>query len=235
MHLAHAVGTPIVAVFGPSDPRRYAPRGPLDRVVRVDLPCAPCNRIRLPPARCQGITPDCLALVSSERVYDAAAAVLDQLARRSPGEGGLRAVPGEGRTGQTSGRLRMIAGTVNITTTSQRTVALDAYLDPRDEEAAHRDAHAWIKKLRHAKVEGRGFRQRFTVRGDSLWWFTEIYLHKERALVDIHRAIAATRALLAQEQPSRLEVTSGSVVVRHVVTLVAKASGLRAGRRRRRR
>ena len=122
----------------------------------------------------------------------------------------------------------MIAGTVNITTTSQRTVALDAYLDPRDEEAAHRDAHAWIKNLRHAKVEGRGFRQRFTIRGDSLWWFTEIYLHKERALVDIHRAIAATRALLAKEQPSRLEVTSGSVVVRHVVTLVAKASGLSA-------
>ena len=29
MHLAFAVGTPIVAVFGPSDPRRYAPQGPL--------------------------------------------------------------------------------------------------------------------------------------------------------------------------------------------------------------
>jgi ADP-heptose:LPS heptosyltransferase len=40
MHLAHATGTPIVAVFGPSDPARYAPTGPLDRVVRVDLPCA---------------------------------------------------------------------------------------------------------------------------------------------------------------------------------------------------
>ena len=34
MHLANAVGTPIVAVFGPSDPARYAPRGPRDRVVR---------------------------------------------------------------------------------------------------------------------------------------------------------------------------------------------------------
>ena len=81
MHLAHAVGTPIVAVFGPSDPRRYAPRGPLDRVIRVDLPCAPCNRIRLPPARCQGRTPDCLALVSSDRVLEAATDVLDQCSR----------------------------------------------------------------------------------------------------------------------------------------------------------
>jgi ADP-heptose:LPS heptosyltransferase len=77
MHLAAAVGTPIVAVFGPSDPRRYAPRGPHDRVVRIDLPCAPCNRIRLPPARCTGRTPDCLALVTPERVFEAAAAILD--------------------------------------------------------------------------------------------------------------------------------------------------------------
>ena len=78
MHLAAAVGTPIVAVFGPSDPRRYAPRGSLDRIVRVDLPCAPCNRIRLPPARCTGRTPDCLALVTPDRVYETAVSVLDQ-------------------------------------------------------------------------------------------------------------------------------------------------------------
>ncbi|MEO6212994.1 MAG: glycosyltransferase family 9 protein [Vicinamibacterales bacterium] len=85
MHIAAAVGTPIVAVFGPSDPRRYAPRGPHDRVVRLDLPCAPCNRIRLPPARCTGIIPDCLALVSSDRVVDAAIDILDQCAQ---GRGG---------------------------------------------------------------------------------------------------------------------------------------------------
>ena len=77
MHLAAAVGTPIVAVFGPSDPARYAPQGPLDRVVRIDLPCAPCNRIRLPPARCAGHIPDCLAGIDADRVYDAAAAALD--------------------------------------------------------------------------------------------------------------------------------------------------------------
>lgn len=80
MHIAAAVGTPIVAVFGASDPRRYAPRGALDRVVRVDLPCAPCNRIRLPPARCTGIIPDCLALISPDRVLDAAIQILDQCA-----------------------------------------------------------------------------------------------------------------------------------------------------------
>lgn len=83
MHLAHSVATPIVAVFGPSDPVRYAPRGPLDRVVRVDLPCSPCNRIRLPPARCTGHTPDCLASVSVNTVFSAVMSVL-AATRRAP-------------------------------------------------------------------------------------------------------------------------------------------------------
>ena len=71
MHLANAVGTPIVAVFGPSDPRRYAPRGPRDTVVRIDLPCSPCNRIRRPPERCVGHTPDCLSGIEVARVLAA--------------------------------------------------------------------------------------------------------------------------------------------------------------------
>ena len=76
MHLAAAVGTPIVAVFGPSDPRRYAPSGPADRVIRIDLPCSPCNRIRRPPDPCVGIIPACLTGIPSDRVYDAAAAAI---------------------------------------------------------------------------------------------------------------------------------------------------------------
>ena len=78
MHLASAVGTPVVAVFGPSDPARYATRGPADRVVRIDLPCSPCNRIRRPPERCVGHTPDCLMGISADAVFAAAATVLDQ-------------------------------------------------------------------------------------------------------------------------------------------------------------
>jgi len=85
MHVAAAVGTPIVAIFGPSDPARYAPRGPRDRVVRVELPCSPCNRIRLPPARCTGHTPDCLVLVSVEQVFEATLTVLDATRRAKAG------------------------------------------------------------------------------------------------------------------------------------------------------
>lgn len=76
MHVAAAAGTPVVAVFGPSDPARYGPHGPFDRIVRVDLPCAPCNRIRQPPARCVGHTPDCLAGITAGEVVAAAEAVL---------------------------------------------------------------------------------------------------------------------------------------------------------------
>ena len=82
MHLAAAVGTPVVAVFGPSDPARYAPAERIHRIVRVDLPCSPCNRIRQPPARCIGHTPDCLTGVSSAAVLDAALSVLDSVQPR---------------------------------------------------------------------------------------------------------------------------------------------------------
>src|SRR2546428_14100668 len=46
LHVAAALGVPTVSVMGPSDPLRFAPRGPADRVVRRELPCHPCQRAR---------------------------------------------------------------------------------------------------------------------------------------------------------------------------------------------
>lgn len=91
MHLAAAVGTPTVAIFGPSDPARYAPRDPMHEVVRVDLPCSPCNRIRLPPERCRGIIPDCLTSIDVEMVYGA---VERTLTRRHSSRGPVGAAQG---------------------------------------------------------------------------------------------------------------------------------------------
>ena len=90
MHLANAVGTPIVAVFGPSDPRRYAPRGPRDTVVRIDLPCSPCNRIRRPPERCVGHTPDCLSGIEVAHELAAIDETLRPEAAPRPGSGQAR-------------------------------------------------------------------------------------------------------------------------------------------------
>jgi len=42
-HLAAAVGTPTVAIFGPTDAAVWAPRGKLVRVLRGTTPCAPCS------------------------------------------------------------------------------------------------------------------------------------------------------------------------------------------------
>jgi heptosyltransferase-1 len=75
MHMAAAVGTPVAAVFGPSSPARYAPLV-ASRIVRIDLPCAPCNRIRKPPERCQGGTPDCLSGLQTRAVLEAARSLL---------------------------------------------------------------------------------------------------------------------------------------------------------------
>jgi ADP-heptose:LPS heptosyltransferase len=77
MHLAAAVGTPVVALFGPSVPARYAPRTASSRIVRIDLPCSPCNRIRLPPERCRGHVPDCLDGISAARVIAATRGLLE--------------------------------------------------------------------------------------------------------------------------------------------------------------
>ena len=43
MHVAAALGKPLVALFGPTEPRRTGPYGQLENVLRLArLPCAPC-------------------------------------------------------------------------------------------------------------------------------------------------------------------------------------------------
>jgi ADP-heptose:LPS heptosyltransferase len=82
MHMACAVGTPSVSVFGPSDPVRYfsggdGSSGSRHVVVRQELWCSPCNLIRNPPAECAGPEPpECLQLVTVEAVYREAARLL---------------------------------------------------------------------------------------------------------------------------------------------------------------
>ena len=78
------------------------------------------------------------------------------------------------------------------------------YVDAVAEESAQADAYAWIKALRRMTVDGVPFRSRFTLRGDSLWWFAELYLHKERVILELFRTIAALDTLIAREQPQRL-------------------------------
>lgn len=54
MHLAVAVGAPVVALFGPTAPWRTGPFGKGHRVLRPSLPCSPCFQRRCPTKACMG-------------------------------------------------------------------------------------------------------------------------------------------------------------------------------------
>ena len=42
MHVAAALGRPLLALFGPTAPERTGPYGQLENVLRIALPCSPC-------------------------------------------------------------------------------------------------------------------------------------------------------------------------------------------------
>jgi lipopolysaccharide heptosyltransferase II len=42
MHVAAALGKPLIALFGPTEPSRTGPHGQPDCVLRLNLPCSPC-------------------------------------------------------------------------------------------------------------------------------------------------------------------------------------------------
>jgi len=44
IHIAAAVGTPTIAIFGPSSPQSWAPKGDKHSVIRPDAKCAPCRQ-----------------------------------------------------------------------------------------------------------------------------------------------------------------------------------------------
>jgi len=48
MHLAAAVGTKVLALFGPTDPVRTGPYGSKNRVLQKDMDCSPCLRRSCP-------------------------------------------------------------------------------------------------------------------------------------------------------------------------------------------
>ena len=48
LHIAALVGTKTVSLFGPTDPRRTAPRGEGHRILRRELECSPCFKRTCP-------------------------------------------------------------------------------------------------------------------------------------------------------------------------------------------
>ncbi len=72
MHVAAALGKPVVALFGPTEPRRTGPYGQLQNVLRIDLPCSPCLK-----SECHFEKPEeCLRAIPAETVYQKALEIL---------------------------------------------------------------------------------------------------------------------------------------------------------------
>jgi 3-deoxy-D-manno-octulosonic-acid transferase/heptosyltransferase-1 len=70
MHLAAAVGTPVVALFGPTAPWRTGPFGSDHQIIRAGLECSPCFK-----RSCQ--TVECMAQISVENVLEGAQKIVE--------------------------------------------------------------------------------------------------------------------------------------------------------------
>jgi 3-deoxy-D-manno-octulosonic-acid transferase/heptosyltransferase-1 len=82
MHLAAAVGTPVVALFGPTDPLRTGPYGEGHRVVRKALPCSPCFL-----KTCE--SQQCMRDITVEEVFEAVKEKLKETNKAGIGKEGL--------------------------------------------------------------------------------------------------------------------------------------------------
>lgn len=63
MHMAAAMGSSVVGIFGPTSPLRTGPYGRKHRVVRVGLPCSPCFK-----KSCDHMS--CMKGITVEQVYN---------------------------------------------------------------------------------------------------------------------------------------------------------------------
>jgi lipopolysaccharide heptosyltransferase II len=76
-HMAAALGTPQIAIFGPTDPAVYAPVNPKAIVVRRDLPCSPCYDART-TAECRFGHVNCMRQLEPDEVYQACMRLLQK-------------------------------------------------------------------------------------------------------------------------------------------------------------
>ncbi len=65
MHVATAVGTPVVAFFGLTNPLLWGPRGSAHKVFYKEIDCSPCF-----PKGCVRGDQSCMRLITTDEVYD---------------------------------------------------------------------------------------------------------------------------------------------------------------------
>jgi lipopolysaccharide heptosyltransferase II len=71
MHIAAAVGTPLIAILGPTDPALSGPLSPTAMILRSDIWCSPCYNAR-DTADCRFFTTQCMKNILPSQVFNIA-------------------------------------------------------------------------------------------------------------------------------------------------------------------
>ncbi|NLU41159.1 MAG: glycosyltransferase family 9 protein [Firmicutes bacterium] len=90
-HIASALDTPVVALFGPTDPDNFGPSSSLSTVVTAGLPCSPCFHWMASPLQYLYLSSvkrlecrhECMSEISPDQVMSAAHQLLDRARQRS--------------------------------------------------------------------------------------------------------------------------------------------------------
>jgi heptosyltransferase-2 len=77
MHIAAALGTPLVAIFGPTDWRTTSPWTRTAKIVRVDVDCSPCMRRECDRGH------ECMLGVTADMVVSAARELVEESSRET--------------------------------------------------------------------------------------------------------------------------------------------------------
>lgn len=104
---------------------------------------------------------------------------------------------------------------------------LDDLLGPDGREQTREKANAWIKQLRLAPYDSDTMRTRFRYRGTSLWWFTEIYLHKRRNMDAAVATVLALNAARERHGAVGVEVRTPHPTVHQTALSCGRQTGLR--------
>ena len=75
LHIADILRVPTLAFFGPTDPRRYGPRSPGSRALRLPLFCSPCEK-----AQCR-FQHECMTQLGVDEAYRSAEEILNDRQR----------------------------------------------------------------------------------------------------------------------------------------------------------
>ncbi len=76
LHLAVGLGLPVIALYGPDDPKKTGPYGLIHRLHYKKFPCSPCNKT----PSCQGRY-DCMEAIEVDEVLDSVQAFLESSGR----------------------------------------------------------------------------------------------------------------------------------------------------------